>query len=1251
MSNRLIIQLYRGNTTQNNQYTGSSGELTIDTEKRRLRIHDGVNAGGTELAKLEDTLSSVEIEALIETGLITYASLNGDLTENFNVNVLYTANGILPTAVGQDIGSSTNRFNAIYVDEAYLSTNTLYIGDTPIIGTDADTVIIKADLNQSITINTTGSGETTLQSARGIALLTSGDNADVEVVASGNGAKARFTATQGVDITTPTTTFYSDVVVKQNQSVTGNLTVTGNVTVNGDSFIVNAGTVATEDNIILVNRGEIGSGVTAGKAGIQVDRGEVTDYQIVFDEVDDYFKVGMVGDLETIASQEWVIANSSNSTHNHIDATTTVSGFLSAADKSKLNGIETGATADQTKADIDALGVNAATVGGKTVLVDVPAGAVFTDTVYNDSALVTTLNTKVDKVAGKGLTTEDYSTAEKTKLAGIATGAQVNVGTNLGLTSLGDTQTLTSSTGTSTVLPIGSTMTAGLMAVADKTKLDGIATGAQVNSVTSVAGKQGAVTLVKADVGLGNVANTADTDKPVSTPQQTALDLKVDKIPGKGLSVNDYSTAEKTKLAGIATGAEVNIGTNISLTGSGDSWSIVSSTGTGTSVSLASTTAAGLISIADKTKLDSIATGAQVNSVTSVAGRTGAVVLTKTDVGLSGVDNTSDTAKPVSTAQQTALDLKLNANANAVSATKLVTARTVSLSGDVTGSATFDGSANVSITAVIVDDSHNHTIDNVDGLQTAINARIASSEKGAANGVASLDASGLVPAAQLPSYVDDVLEYANFAGLPVTGITGKIYVALDTNKIYRWSGSAYIEISATAGNSDTATKLTTARTIALSGDVTGSTTFDGSANVTIAAVIADDSHNHIIDNVDGLQTALDAKLASTANAVSATKLATARTINGVAFDGTAAITVADSTKLPLTGGTVTGQLTLNSSLFLNGAPSGTEGGEIFLQPATGNVKGAVILDNFDGHFRAFNVTSGYTYMLDVFNGGIGFNGSTVWHAGNDGVGSGLDADLLDGLQSATANTASTIVARDASGNFSAGTITATLNGNASSATNATTVGGLAVSAGINNVANNIVKTDVNGYIQAGYISSGNGNEGNNSSPGRVWGTNGSDAFLRSYLTTALVAGSATKLATARTIGMTGDVTWTSPTFDGTGNVTATATLANVATAGTYRSVTVDAKGRVTSGTNPTTLAGYGITDAIKKYAANVGNGSNTVFTIAHNLNTVDLTASVRLVASTYDFVYPDIQIVDSNNIKLIFTSAPTTGQYRVVVIG
>lgn len=67
--------------------------------------------------------------------------------------------------------------------------------------------------------------------------------------------------------------------------------------------------------------------------------------------------------------------------------------------------------------------------------------------------------------------------------------------------------------------------------------------------------------------------------------------------------------------------------------------------------------------------------------------------------------------------------------------------------------------------------------------------------KGQPGGLASLDSNGLVPSSQLPSYVDDVLEYSTLSAFPTTGETGKIYVTLDTNLTYRWSGTGYVEIS------------------------------------------------------------------------------------------------------------------------------------------------------------------------------------------------------------------------------------------------------------------------------------------------------------------------------------------------------------------------------------------------------------------------------------------------------------------------
>lgn len=80
-------------------------------------------------------------------------------------------------------------------------------------------------------------------------------------------------------------------------------------------------------------------------------------------------------------------------------------------------------------------------------------------------------------------------------------------------------------------------------------------------------------------------------------------------------------------------------------------------------------------------------------------------------------------------------------------------------------------------------------------INEALSAKVNSELVGAVDGIAQLDATGKVPASQLPSYVDDVLEYDSKSNFPIDGESGKIYVAKDTNLTYRWSGTDYIAIS------------------------------------------------------------------------------------------------------------------------------------------------------------------------------------------------------------------------------------------------------------------------------------------------------------------------------------------------------------------------------------------------------------------------------------------------------------------------
>jgi len=261
--------------------------------------------------------------------------------------------------------------------------------------------------------------------------------------------------------------------------------------------------------------------------------------------------------------------------------------------------------------------------------------------------------------------------------------------------------------------------------------------------------------ITKSMVGLSNVDNTSDVNKPISTATQTALNLKA-----------DINNPTFTGTVGGITKAMVGLG-NV------DNTSDVNKP----------------ISSATQTALDTKAPLASPTFTGTVSG------ITKSMVGLGNVDNTTDLLKPISTATQTALNLKYDASNPSGYTTNVGTVTSVggtgtvsglSLSGTVTTSGNLTLGGTLSLTSGNVTTALGYTPENA-------------ANKGVANGYASLDGGGLVPSTQLPSYVDDVLEFADLAAFPASGTTGKIYVALDTNKIYRWSGATYIEVSPTVG--------------------------------------------------------------------------------------------------------------------------------------------------------------------------------------------------------------------------------------------------------------------------------------------------------------------------------------------------------------------------------------------------------------------------------------------------------------------
>lgn len=367
----------------------------------------------------------------------------------------------------------------------------------------------------------------------------------------------------------------------------------------------------------------------------------------------------------------------------------------------------------------------------------------------------------VQKEDGKGLSSNDFTDAEKTKLSGIASGANKYTHPTYTARDNGLYKVTVDSTGhvsnvktvekaditglgipgQDTTYNAATTTANGLMSSTDKAKLDGIAEGANkyVHPTTAgnihipTGGKTGQVLKYGGSSGTATWADpdTIAVDDALSSTSTNPVQNKV--INDKLTTMDSSISANTKKLAGIEEGANKYVhpttAGNKHIPAGGSSGQILrwSADGTATwgtdndtTYEDATQTVHGLMSIADKKKLDGIASGATKITVDSAL--------------------SSTSTNPVQ---------------NKV-------------------------------------------------INTELGNKINTSARGAKNGVASLDANGLVPSSQLPSYVDDVIEgyYSDGAFYKedthktvITGETGKIYVDLATNMSYRYGGTEYVKIT------------------------------------------------------------------------------------------------------------------------------------------------------------------------------------------------------------------------------------------------------------------------------------------------------------------------------------------------------------------------------------------------------------------------------------------------------------------------
>ena len=176
----------------------------------------------------------------------------------------------------------------------------------------------------------------------------------------------------------------------------------------------------------------------------------------------------------------------------------------------------------------------------------------------NDSnfatTIITQLGTKVDKVEGKQLSTEDFTAALKTSLEslpGEISGKYVKPSGGIPKTDLSSQVQASLNKADSAIQDISSkvnnsTYTEDKKTFALKTEIPTTLPASDVSAWAKASTKP---TYTAAEIGLDQVNNTSDMNKPISTATQAALDGKVDKVPGKQLSTNDYSAEEKNTVA------------------------------------------------------------------------------------------------------------------------------------------------------------------------------------------------------------------------------------------------------------------------------------------------------------------------------------------------------------------------------------------------------------------------------------------------------------------------------------------------------------------------------------------------------------------------------------------------------------------------------------------------------------------------------------------------------------------------------
>jgi len=302
--------------------------------------------------------------------------------------------------------------------------------------------------------------------------------------------------------------------------------------------------------------------------------------------------------------------------------------------------------------------------------------------------------------------------------------------------------------------------------------------------------------------------------------------------------------------------------------------------------------------------------------------------------------------------------------------------------------------ANATDAALRARSSHTGTqaISTISGLQTALDDKINSTERGVSGGVATLDEFARIPASQLPSYVDDVLEFPTRPDFPATGEGGKIYIAVNQGtqanptRQYRWTGSVYAEINPSPGTTDALAEGST--NLYFSEHRVRNTVLTGLSLLSSAAITAADT---VLSACGKLQAQLGLKAPLDSPAFTGNP--TTPTAGADDNDTTIANTAFVRAAMALFGLGASGGLPDSSSsadsiktsgwIWLNsaapGKPAATQSGLLFVQPAPGATTESQFF--FEAKVSEVDVPALWWRQKNVVTG-LWKDWVQLWHSGN-----------------------------------------------------------------------------------------------------------------------------------------------------------------------------------------------------------------------------------------------------------------------------